>query len=406
MVISGKRQHLTIALWLPGEPLIEHISMITSKEFITKQQELGVNCKLFDHANIPALSLSWSQNGISEAVASGCTDTSAPKSVDTRTLFQAASLSKPVSAAIILDLIVQEKWDLHLNTPLTDIVPDYGPELQHDMENYRKLTIGMVLGQRSGLPNWFPPGAEKEFIATPDSEFKYSGVAFYFLKKVIEEKTNRKWEEIAQDFFTKAGMTSSTFKSLPASHLKNTHEVASAHLANGFPVEPFPNDTPEIPAGSLLTTAKDYTIFLQYCFKNFKTQLLTCKPLNLPNMPTIAEQIQWGLGIGIYTDPETKKTIAFHWGNNTGTSTFCAMDMSTGDCVACFSNSVNGPQVFEQVAKPIVGDIKPLFGWLATFCNFKDASATQAQDTKKFNQAPLPSTLKQSCNVYQTPKLP
>ncbi|MFI4954572.1 MAG: serine hydrolase domain-containing protein [Gammaproteobacteria bacterium] len=387
--------------------------MITNEEFIKKLQELGLNRELFDNANIPALSLSWCLNSISEWVASGRTDTSTPNPVDTNTLFQAASLSKPVSSAIVLDLIAQEKWDLHVNTPLVDIVPDYGPELQQDTENYKKLTIGMVLGQRSGLPNWFGPGVEKKFIATPDSEFKYSGVAFYFLKQVIEEKTNRKWEEIAQDFFTKTGMTSSTFKPLPASHLKNTHKVASAHLATGLPVDPFPDDTPEIPAGSLLTTAKDYITFLQYCFKNLKSQLLTCKPLNLPNMPAIAEQIQWGLGMGIYTDPETKKTIAFHWGNNTGTSTFCAMDMATGDCVACFSNSVNGPQVFEQVVKPIVGDIKPLFQWLATFCNFKDASAPQAPDStesepkkkKEFSPAPLPTTLKQSCNMYQTPKL-
>ena len=65
--------------------------------------------QLLDNANIPALSLSWCQKekGTRHAVAYGNTDTSAPSSVDTNTLFQAASLSKPVSAAIVLDLIAQ-----------------------------------------------------------------------------------------------------------------------------------------------------------------------------------------------------------------------------------------------------------------------------------------------------------
>ena len=61
--------------------------------------------ELLDNANIPALSLGWCQNGTRQAVAHGSTDTSEPSAVDTNTLFQAASLSKPVSSAIILDLV-------------------------------------------------------------------------------------------------------------------------------------------------------------------------------------------------------------------------------------------------------------------------------------------------------------
>jgi CubicO group peptidase (beta-lactamase class C family) len=68
--------------------------------------------ELLDNANIPALSLSWCQKGTTYAVASGSTDTSAPSPVDTNTLFQASSLSKPVSAAIVLGLVAQGLWDL------------------------------------------------------------------------------------------------------------------------------------------------------------------------------------------------------------------------------------------------------------------------------------------------------
>ena len=126
--------------------------------------------ELLENASIPALSLSWCQNGAIHSVASGNTDTSAPSPVDSNTLFHASSLSKPVSAAIVLDLVAQGQWDL--DKPLAEYGP-FGPlELQQD-PHYRTLTTRMVIGQSSGLPNWFGDD-EKRFIATPNTRFTYS----------------------------------------------------------------------------------------------------------------------------------------------------------------------------------------------------------------------------------------
>ena len=336
--------------------------------------------ELLDNANIPALSLSWCQTGTCHAVAYGKTNTLAPIPVDISTLFQAASLSKPVSAAIILDLVAQGKWDL--DTPLVDIA-DYGPlELRQD-PHYRTLTTRMVIGQCSGLANYGQDGDDgTKFIATPNTRFTYSGVALDFLQQVIEKETGRKWEDIAQHFFKRAGMKRSTFKQLPDGHLHGTSlEVARAHMDN-TPLPPLRDDAPGILAGGMLTTAEDYMRFLQYCFRNdyLKSTLLTGALSKLP--PTTSPEIskvQWGLGMGIYRDSE--KTIAFHWGNNRGSISFCAMDMERGDCVASFSNSMNGPSVFQRVAEPIVGDIAPLFQWLSTYCGFKDIDSPKTPDT-------------------------
>ncbi len=345
--------------------------------------------KLLDNANIPALSLSWCQKDTRHTVANGETDTSAPSRVDTNTLFQAASLSKPVSSAIFLDLVAQGKWDL--DTPLADIA-DYGPsELRKD-PHYRTLTTRMIIGQCSGLANFGQDGDDgTKFITTPNTRFTYSGVALDFLKHVVEEKTGKKWEEIAQDFFKKAGMKSSTFmRQLSDGHLNGTpRDVAKAHQPDPYPdgpltpLPPLADDVPGIAAGSMLTTAEDYITFLQYCFKNeyLKSTLLTGDLSKLP--PTTSpetSQVQWGLGMGVYNDRESEKTIAFHWGNNTGSISFCAMDMETGDCVVSFANSMNGPSVFQLVAEPIVGNIKPLFEWLSTYCGFNDVNPPKAPD--------------------------
>ena len=346
--------------------------------------------ELLDNANIPALSLGWCQNGTRQAVAHGSTDTSEPSAVDTNTLFQAASLSKPVSSAIILDLVSQGEWDL--DTPLADIA-DYGPpELRQD-PHYRTLTTRMVIGQCSGLANYGQDGDDgTKFIAAPNSRFTYSGVALDFLKQVIEQKTGKEWEEIAQDFFKKAGMKSSTFqRQLPDGNLHGAHrDIAKAHMADPSPdgpLTPLPtllDDERGVLAGSMLTNGEDYITFLQYCFKNdyLKSTLLTGVLSKLP--PTTSPEtshIQWGLGMGVYSNRDPEKTIAFHWGNNTGSISFCAMDMKTGDCVVSFANSMNGPSVFQQVAKPIVGDIEPLFKWLSTYCGFNDVNPPKAVDT-------------------------
>ena len=352
--------------------------------------------RLLDNVNIPALSFSWCQKDARHAVAYGKTDTLSPNPVDTNTLFQAASLSKPVSAAIVLDLVAHGKWNL--DTPLAEIAGEAGygpPELKKD-PHYKTLTTRMIIGQCSGLANFGQDGDDgKKFIATPNTRFTYSGVALDFLMQLIERKTEKKWENIAQDFFKRAGMNSSTFqRQLPDGSLNGTHrDIAKAHMADPSPdgpmapLPPLPDDVPGIAAGSMLTTAEDYVTFLQYCLKNdyLKSTLLTSALSTLP--PTTSpetSQVQWGLGMGVYRDRDPKtektKTIAFHWGNNTGSISFCAMDMKTGDCVVSFANSMNGPSVFQKVAEPIVGDITPLFQWLSQYCGFKDVNPPQAPE--------------------------
>lgn len=343
--------------------------------------------QLLDNSNIPALSLGWYQKekDTTHLVAYGQTDTSTPSPVDTNTLFQAASLSKPVSAAIVLDLVAQGKWKL--DTPLADIA-DYGPpELRQD-PYYRTLTTRMVIGQCSGLANYGQAGDDgTKFIATPNTRFTYSGVALDFLQQVIEQKIGKEWESIAQDFFKKpdVNMKSSTFqRQLPEGNLHGIHRnIAKAHMAAPHPdgplspLPPLPDDGRGILAGLMLTNAEDYIAFLQYCFKNdhLKSTLLTGALSTLP--PTTSpktSQIEWGLGMGVYRSSDPVKTIAFHWGKNKGSISFCAMDMATGDCVVSFANSMNGPTVFQQIAELIVGDLTPLFQWLSKYCGFNDVN--------------------------------
>ena len=336
---------------------------------------------VLDNAHIPALSVSLNKHNNVTHFEGGITDTSNPQPVNASTLFSASSLSKPVSAAIVLDLAQQNSWDL--NTPLSDM-GDYGTvDIQND-DNYHKLTIGMVLGQCSGLPNWLDENT-KTFITTPGERFGYSGVAFDYLKEVIEKnsKINKSWEELAQEFFIQTKMKNSTFKQCEVSHLSG-RMVARGHQGDGTPEPIAPVNSPEVPAASLLTTAEDYMLFLQYCYADpflRSTFLSTHSMVNdekYPSLPEGTGKITWGLGMGIYQDH--KQEIAFHWGNNPGSDTFCALNLATGDAVACFSNSENGPNVFPMIVKEVVGDMQPVFELLSDACSFRSTIKAESPE--------------------------
>ena len=227
---------------------------------------------MLSNAAIPALSVGWRQGNETRTIAGGVTDTAAPIPVDNATLFQAASIGKPVSSAIVLDLVEQRLWDL--DAPLADLA-DYGPPVIRLDPHYRQLTTRMVIGQCSGLPNWFSGEGNQQFLIEPGKRFIYSGLALEFLKEVITKTLiypwntgieqgrdeasimHHRWEQLAQAFFAKAGMLRTTYLQSEASRLYGADHVAREHLANLSPIDSrIPKDS-EITyaAGSLLTTA-------------------------------------------------------------------------------------------------------------------------------------------------------
>lgn len=334
-------------------------------------------------AQVTGLSVAWNKNSKRTHYAVGNADASSPHiEVDTDTLFQAASLSKPVSAAIILDLVAQGRWDL--DKPLAELF-SYGSAELKSNSYYSKLTTRMILAQSSGLPNWFNTDKAEDFIAEPGSNFTYSGVAYEFLKEAVEYNLGTSWETLTQAFFKKAGMKHSTFKQPLASHLKNKNLiVARGHDGKGIP-DPFiiSNDAKEVPAASLLTTAEDYLAFMNYCRKDSFLNLMMFTPhtaLNTINFPDIdhVNSIHWGLGFGLYKNLN-RNTIIFHWGNNPKSHAFTAMDLSSGDSVVCFTNSVNGPNIFKDITEAIVGEMGPVFNWLSQYAQFNaEAKPTKA----------------------------
>ena len=102
--------------------------------------------------------------------------------VDGDTVFEAASMTKPVFAYTVLRLV--DRGVLDLDTPLYTYLPY--EDIAYD-DRYKLITARMVLTHRTGFPNWRTGKLDIKF--TPGTQVSYSGEGFVYLGKVVENNT-------------------------------------------------------------------------------------------------------------------------------------------------------------------------------------------------------------------------
>ena len=158
-------------------------------------------------ASLPGLALAvvssdslWIQTyGVTDADAGG-------PPVRPETLFEAASLSKPLFARMVL--MEAKRGTIHLDTPLAEYweYPDLGDEPWSD-----RITARMVLSHRSGLPNWRrdqPLTIEFE----PGERFQYSGEGYVLLEQTLAHLRGEVLEDRAEEMvIDPVGMARSSF---------------------------------------------------------------------------------------------------------------------------------------------------------------------------------------------------
>lgn len=287
--------------------------------------------------------------------ASGCTPAAA---LDAHSVFQAASLGKPVFAYAVLKLVEQGR--LALDTPLMHYLPQ-GYRHRHQPlkaepfdlvadPRIEAVTARMVLTHTSGLPNW--ASGPLGFDAAPGTRWGYSGEGFVLLQRAVEALTGEPLDRfMASEVFQPLGMEHSSYVWKDELALK----VVPGTKANGSPRTTLQLKQP-IAAFSLYTSAEDYGKFLATVLNDAPLlQQLTASPV--PVEPRLG--ISWGLGWGLET---TRQGLyIWHWGNNTGYRAFVMASLQTGDGFVMLTNSENGLELAEPLAHQLVPDEHKLF---------------------------------------------
>lgn len=116
--------------------------------------------------------------------------------VTNETLFEAASITKPVFALAVERL--SDRGIIDLDKPLYEYLPY--KDIEQD-ERYKLITGRHVLTHRTGFPNWRwnNPDNKLNIKFTPGTSYGYSGEGFEYLKLVVEKITGKKVEQVLQE---------------------------------------------------------------------------------------------------------------------------------------------------------------------------------------------------------------
>ncbi len=277
------------------------------------------------------------------------------------TVFEAASLSKPVFAYLVIKFA--EEGVIDLDAPLHTIEK---PPAEGPAELVEAINAKMILSHTTGFPNWHYSNKPLTLGRSQGTQFSYSGMAYCYLQKVIEKLTGTTLDVLLQErVFTPFGMTSASMVA------REDYEKRQAygHGKNGKPAR-FPIRTANA-ASSLVCTAEDYARFATALLKPPPADKTYLKPDSIQQMLTprvvAAPNVQWGLGVGLET-PDPAPLNFFQWGNNNDSNTsFVNGCPATGNGVVIMTNSGTGLRVCrELIPLPVPGD-HPVLSWRRIF---------------------------------------
>jgi CubicO group peptidase (beta-lactamase class C family) len=307
------------------------------------------------HVCAVALAVIRNRRLASVEVATGCAHapTPTPDSV-----FQAASLSKPVFAYAVLKLVAQGK--MGLDTPVLHYLPQ-GYRHQFDPMHLtpaevvtdarlQAVTVRMILNHTSGLPNW--AGGALSFDATPGTRWGYSGEAYVMLQRAVEAVTGEPLDRFMRaHVFAPLAMNDSGY-------ISDEHLVKN--LLPGTKANGAPRSTPlfrqPIAAFSLYTSAADYAKFMVAVLNDAELmRLVSASAVTVD--PRLG--LDWGQGWGIERVKDAR--YLWQWGNNMGYRAFAMASIDAGDGFVMLTNSENGLALAQPVALKILPGEHTLF---------------------------------------------
>jgi CubicO group peptidase (beta-lactamase class C family) len=301
--------------------------------------------ELMAAAEVPGVSIALVENGsLMWRRGFGVRDIRSKVPVDTDTVFEAASTSKPVFAYAVMKLC--ERGVLSHDTPLTRYTPE---RILENEPRVDMITARHVLAHTSGLPNWRSKQEPLAVQFTPGERWSYSGEGYSYLQAVVSRLTgglvNRSQcgsfeaglqvcatepsidDYMRANMFGPLGMTSTAY--LWTDRIES--HVAWGHDPKGQPLPT--NRKPSGPsvtrygvAGGMYSTPTDYARFLVQVVAPGPPDAFRLTQASLDEMlrPQVKREPQRSWALGWEISHGEAGDVIRHAGGNPGFSCFVA----------------------------------------------------------------------------------
>jgi CubicO group peptidase (beta-lactamase class C family) len=325
---------------------------------------------------VPGVSIAVIHDGkLDWASGYGLADVASGRKVTTATLFQAASMSKPVAALAALKLVQAGRLTLdeNVNRVLREWkVPDnaYTERQPVTLRELLTHTAGMTVHGFAGyavgeavptvvevLDGAKPANSDPVRVdIQPGTRWRYSGGGYTVMQLLVTEQYGRPFPELMRrEVLDPLGMHASTYQQpLPA--VKRSL-AATGYRSDGKPVEGKYHTYPEMAAAGLWTNASDYARYVmgvQRTFRGEAAPVLSRAMIDTMLTPGLGS---WGLGPTIEGDADS---LSFsHGGANEGFRSFFVGYLHHDDGIVVFTNSDAG----STIAAEIVRAAARVYGW-------------------------------------------
>jgi len=330
-----------------------------------------------EHYNVPGVSIAVIYNyKVKWAKGYGTVDVITGEPVTEKTLFQAASISKPVAAAAALHLVEKGKLSLDKNInhflkswklPENGFTKDKKVTLKHLLSHSGGVTVSGFRGYAEGeevpslvqILNGLPP-ANSEAIRVdlkPETRFRYSGGGFTIMQQALIDIEKKAFPKIMESIvLSPVGMTNSTFQQpLPSEKLQY---ATAGHDGDGKPIAGKRHTYPEMAAAGLWTTPTDLSRFLIEIPKSLKGQsnkVLSAEMAKKMLTPFAAEY----QGLGFALDKKGDSVYFSHSGGNRGFKCFMIAHKEKGYGAAVMTNGDGG----NRLGREIIRGIARVYKW-------------------------------------------
>ena len=326
-----------------------------------------------EHHQVPGVSIAIMQNGrIAWTLEHGVKDLTTGQPVDSDTVFQAGSISKPTFAAVLMKY--RETHGLDLDADVNGLLTSWQvPE--HPWSDQEPVTLRRLLSHSAGTTvHGFPGYAKGEAIPTlvqvldgtppantaavvvdikPGSTMRYSGGGTTIAQLLLQDVSSEPLTAMAEQLlFSPLGMTRSGFTQPISAEL--AANMATPYDDAGNPVEGGAHTYATLAAAGMWSTPSDLLrlgaeirqSYLTDDKENWLSQASATDMLT-SNSPTGSPP---HVGIGYFLYKEDNNLIGFaHGGADAGFMSQFYLEIETGNGYAIMTNGDNGRLLIREL---------------------------------------------------------